>query len=111
MHIFSMHAQFYHRHGRRARTAHLHMCMHTDANICGMQDVARVDHKQSVEDFVRQGKDTECQVLAKAVQLHRISSRISMFAFVRNDGAAEADSFALVRCWRGQSDGIANTKF
>ena len=48
-----------------------------------MQDVARVDHKQSVEDFVRQGKDTECQVLAKAVQLHRISSRISMFAFVR----------------------------
>ena len=87
------------------------MCMHTDANICGMQDVARVDHKQSVEDFVRQGKDTECQVLAKAVQLHRISSRISMFAFVRNDGAAEADSFALVRCWRGQSDGTANTKF
>ena len=56
-------------------------------------------------------KFAKCQVLAKAVQLHRISSRISMFAFVRNDGAAEADSFALVRCWRGQSDGTANTKF
>ncbi len=34
------------------------------------QDVARVDHRMSVEDFVALGRDTEAQVLARAVKWH-----------------------------------------
>lgn len=34
------------------------------------QDVARVDHSKTVDDFVVMGKDTECQVLARAVKWH-----------------------------------------
>ena len=34
------------------------------------QDVARVDHSKSAEDFVALGRDTECQVLARAVKWH-----------------------------------------
>jgi formyltetrahydrofolate deformylase len=34
------------------------------------QDVARVDHSRTAEDFVAQGRDTECQVLARAVKWH-----------------------------------------
>jgi formyltetrahydrofolate deformylase len=29
-----------------------------------------VDHSRTVEDFVAQGRDTECQVLARAVNWH-----------------------------------------
>jgi len=34
------------------------------------QDVARVDHSKSVEDFTALGRDTESQVLARAVKWH-----------------------------------------
>jgi len=34
------------------------------------QDVARVDHGKTVEDFTNQGRDTESQVLARAVKWH-----------------------------------------
>ena len=34
------------------------------------QDVARVDHSKTVEDFTAQGRDTEAQVLARAVKWH-----------------------------------------
>jgi formyltetrahydrofolate deformylase len=34
------------------------------------QDVARVDHSKTVEDFVALGRDTEAQVLARAVKWH-----------------------------------------
>jgi len=34
------------------------------------QDVTRVDHSKTVEDFVSLGKDVECQVLAPAVKWH-----------------------------------------
>ena len=34
------------------------------------QDVARVDHSRTVEDFTAQGRDTESQVLARAVKWH-----------------------------------------
>ncbi len=34
------------------------------------QDVARVDHSMSVEDLATFGRDTECQVLARAVKWH-----------------------------------------
>jgi len=34
------------------------------------QDVARVDHSRTVEDFTVQGRDTESQVLARAVKWH-----------------------------------------
>ncbi len=34
------------------------------------QDVARVDHSMSVEDLATLGRDTECQVLARAVKWH-----------------------------------------
>ncbi len=34
------------------------------------QDVARVDHSKTVEDFAAQGRDTESQVLARAVKWH-----------------------------------------
>jgi formyltetrahydrofolate deformylase len=34
------------------------------------QDVARVDHSKTVEDFTAQGRDTESQVLARAVKWH-----------------------------------------
>jgi formyltetrahydrofolate deformylase len=34
------------------------------------QDVARVDHSMSVDDFVALGRDTESQVLARAVKWH-----------------------------------------
>jgi formyltetrahydrofolate deformylase len=34
------------------------------------QDVARVDHGSSVEDFVAIGRDIECMVLARAVKFH-----------------------------------------
>lgn len=34
------------------------------------QDVARVDHGMSVEDLATLGRDTECQVLARAVKWH-----------------------------------------
>jgi len=34
------------------------------------QDVARVDHTKTVEDFTNQGRDTESQVLARAVKWH-----------------------------------------
>jgi formyltetrahydrofolate deformylase len=34
------------------------------------QDVARVDHAMAVEEFVAIGRDTEAQVLARAVRLH-----------------------------------------
>ena len=34
------------------------------------QDVARVDHSKTVEDFTNQGRDTESQVLARAVKWH-----------------------------------------
>jgi formyltetrahydrofolate deformylase len=34
------------------------------------QDVARVDHSKTVEDLTTQGRDTESQVLARAVQWH-----------------------------------------
>ena len=34
------------------------------------QDVARVDHSMTVDDLTAQGRDTESQVLARAVKLH-----------------------------------------
>lgn len=34
------------------------------------QDVARVDHSKTVEDLTNQGRDTESQVLARAVKWH-----------------------------------------
>ncbi|MEY2842727.1 MAG: hypothetical protein RI920_764 [Pseudomonadota bacterium] len=34
------------------------------------QDVARVDHSKTVDDFTAQGRDTESQVLARAVKWH-----------------------------------------
>jgi formyltetrahydrofolate deformylase len=34
------------------------------------QDVARVDHSKTVEDLTAQGRDTESQVLARAVKWH-----------------------------------------
>jgi formyltetrahydrofolate deformylase len=34
------------------------------------QDVARVDHSQTVEDLTAIGRDTESQVLARAVKWH-----------------------------------------
>jgi formyltetrahydrofolate deformylase len=34
------------------------------------QDVARVDHAMSVEDFVTVGRDVECAVLSRAVKWH-----------------------------------------
>lgn len=34
------------------------------------QDVTRVDHSASAEDFVAAGRDVECQVLARAVHWH-----------------------------------------
>ena len=34
------------------------------------QDVARVDHSRTVEDFTAQGRDTESQVLARALKWH-----------------------------------------
>ena len=34
------------------------------------QDVARVDHAQTPEDLTRMGRDTESQVLARAVKWH-----------------------------------------
>ena len=34
------------------------------------QDVARVDHSKSVEDLTTLGRDTESQVLARAVKWH-----------------------------------------
>lgn len=34
------------------------------------QDVARVTHRDTVEDFVSRGRDLECVVLARAVKLH-----------------------------------------
>ena len=34
------------------------------------QDVARVTHRDEVEDLVRNGRDLERQVLARAVRLH-----------------------------------------
>jgi formyltetrahydrofolate deformylase len=34
------------------------------------QDVARVDHSKTVEDLTTQGRDTESQVLARAVKWH-----------------------------------------
>ncbi|MGH8821436.1 MAG: formyltransferase family protein, partial [Rhodoferax sp.] len=34
------------------------------------QDVARVDHSKAVEDLVAMGRDTESQVLARAVKWH-----------------------------------------
>ena len=34
------------------------------------QDVARVDHTQTVEDLTAVGRDTESQVLARAVKWH-----------------------------------------
>ena len=34
------------------------------------QDVARVDHSKTVDDLTTQGRDTESQVLARAVQWH-----------------------------------------
>jgi formyltetrahydrofolate deformylase len=34
------------------------------------QDVARVDHSKTVEDFTAQGRDTESQVLARPVKWH-----------------------------------------
>lgn len=35
-----------------------------------MQDIARVTHRDSVEDLVRRGKDVEALTLARAVRLH-----------------------------------------
>jgi formyltetrahydrofolate deformylase len=34
------------------------------------QEVARVDHTHSADDLVAIGRDTECQVLARAVKYH-----------------------------------------
>ena len=34
------------------------------------QDVARVDHNQTTNDLTTQGRDTESQVLARAVKWH-----------------------------------------
>ena len=34
------------------------------------QDVARVDHSKTIEDFTAIGRDTESQVLARAVKWH-----------------------------------------
>jgi formyltetrahydrofolate deformylase len=34
------------------------------------QDVARVEHSKTVEDLTAQGRDTESQVLARAVKWH-----------------------------------------
>ena len=34
------------------------------------QDVARVDHSKTVDDLTTQGRDTESQVLARAVKWH-----------------------------------------
>ena len=34
------------------------------------QDIVRVSHRDSVEDFVRQGKDVEALTLSRAVRLH-----------------------------------------
>ena len=50
----------------QGQRAHVHICMHLDTFISCMQDVACVDHKPRAEDFVRKGKDTECQAPARA---------------------------------------------
>jgi formyltetrahydrofolate deformylase len=41
------------------------------------QDVQRVDHAQSAEDFAAVGRDIECQVLARAVRWH-VEHRVLM---------------------------------
>ena len=43
-----------------------------------VQDVARVSHRDSVEDLVRIGKDLEKVVLARAVELH-LRNRIIVY--------------------------------
>ena len=41
-----------------------------DEGLIIEQDVARVDHSKTVEDLTAQGRDTESQVLARAVKWH-----------------------------------------
>ena len=50
-------------------TAH-YVTAHLDEGPIIEQDVARVDHSRTVEDFTAQGRDTESQVLARAVKWH-----------------------------------------
>ena len=42
------------------------------------QDVARISHRDAVEDLVRKGRDLEKVVLARAVRLH-IEDRILVY--------------------------------
>ncbi len=50
-------------------TAH-YVTAHLDEGPIIEQDVARVDHSRTVEDLTAQGRDTESQVLARAVKWH-----------------------------------------
>ena len=50
-------------------TAH-YVTADLDEGPISEQDVARVDHSKTVEDFTAQGRDTESQVLARAVKWH-----------------------------------------
>ena len=50
-------------------TAH-YVTAHLDEGPIIEQDVARVDHSLTVEDLTAQGRDTESQVLARAVKWH-----------------------------------------
>jgi formyltetrahydrofolate deformylase len=50
-------------------TAH-YVTAHLDEGPIIEQDVARVDHSKSVEDLTAIGRDTESQVLARAVKWH-----------------------------------------
>ena len=50
-------------------TAH-YVTAHLDEGPIIEQDVARVDHSATVDDLTAQGRDTESQVLARAVKWH-----------------------------------------
>ena len=50
-------------------TAH-YVTADLDEGPINEQDVARVDHSKTVEDMTTQGRDTESQVLARAVKWH-----------------------------------------
>ena len=50
-------------------TAH-YVTADLDEGLIIEQDVARVDHSKTVEDLTAQGRDTESQVLARAVKWH-----------------------------------------
>ena len=53
----------------RAFVIYLYPCV-PDAGPIIEQDVARISHRDSVEDMVRKGKDLERMVLARAIALH-----------------------------------------